>query len=115
VCTVAADGEGTCQAGPTDSVCQTEFFRTCTSNADCPAAGDSCGIKTRGCLGPTDATGSATGPVTRTGVANRAQPLQVAVFCISATSAPAVNTAGGLPGPAGLRLLTNVCIEESCP
>ena len=93
VCTVDADGEGTCTAGPIDPLCAIESFRSCTTNADCPATGDSCTTKTRGCLGVTDATGTLTDPIVRTGKPSQATPLQVATFCINATRISAVNAA----------------------
>ena len=115
VCTVDATNEGTCEAGPVDSICAIESFRTCESNAQCPAAGDSCISKNRGCLGSTDASGALNGSVTRTGAPSQATPLQVATFCIDATRSSAVNSAAGLPGPGALRLPTTACVKPSCP
>lgn len=115
VCTVDADGEGNCAAGPTDALCAIETFRACDSDDDCPADGDSCTTKTRGCLGATDAEGTLTGPLVRTGAPSREHPLQVATFCINATRSGAVNTAAGLPGPGALRLPTTTCVFPSCP
>jgi len=115
VCTVDATQEGSCATGPTDSLCKLETFRTCETNADCTLAGDSCQVKLRDCLGPTDQSGSASGPISRTGTPSQATPLQVSAFCLGATSSPAVNTAAGLPGPGALRLPTIVCISDSCP
>jgi hypothetical protein len=115
VCTVDASGEGTCEAGPTDALCALESFRSCDSNADCPASGDSCTSKLRGCLGPTDASGVLTGSVVRTGAPSQATPLQVATFCINDTRSGSVNTAAGLTGPGAMRLPTAACIKPSCP
>lgn len=74
-CTVDANGEGECLAGPTDSICAIETYRSCTTNADCPASGDSCTTRTRGCLGPTDASGILDGPVARTGTPSQTRPI----------------------------------------
>ncbi len=115
VCSVDANGEGTCEAGPTDSVCAVETFRSCSSNADCPASGDSCTTKIRGCLGPTDASGALTGPIVRTGAPSQTKPLQVGTFCINATRSGAVNAAAGLAGPGSIVLPTDACITPSCP
>lgn len=115
VCSVDATGEGTCQAGPTDSLCAIETFRSCTANGDCPASGDSCTTKLRGCLGPTDATGAPTGPIVRIGTPNQARPIQVGTFCINATRSTAVNAAAGLAGPGAIVLPTDACIKPSCP
>ena len=115
VCTVDASGEGTCQAGPADAICAIETFRSCASNIDCPADGDSCGSKIRGCLGPTDANGVLIGPIVRTGAPSQATPLQVANFCINGTRSTAVNAAAGFAGPGALRLPTAACIKPSCP
>jgi hypothetical protein len=115
VCTVGADGEGVCNAGPVDQICARETFRSCASNADCPASGDSCAMKTRECFGPTDASGTPTGAISRTGAASQTTPLQVGAFCLGATSSPAINAAAGYPGPGAVRLPTVVCIASQCP
>jgi hypothetical protein len=115
VCTVDASGQGTCNGGPVDQVCDVESFRTCTTNADCPATGDTCVSRNRSCLGPTDASGTVNASIVRTGKADQANPLQVATFCVDATRSTAVNTAAGFPGPGGLLLPTAVCIKPSCP
>ena len=115
VCTVDAAGQGTCNAGPVDRVCNAEPFRSCASNADCPATGDGCGSRNRSCIGPTDANGAVSGSIVRTGKPSQANPLQVATFCIDATSSPAVNAAAGFAGPGGLLLPTAACIKTSCP
>ncbi len=115
VCTIAADGQGTCEAGPFDTLCDIEFFRGCDTDADCPLSGDSCIVRTRECLGPATAEQGATGPLTRVGTPSTSLPLQVGVFCLNATSSPAVNTTSGLPGPGAIRLPTSICILQECP
>jgi hypothetical protein len=98
-----------------DPLCNIESFRACSSNADCPATGDSCGTKIRGCLGATDAAGMLTGALERTGTPSQTAPLQVATFCIGKTRNGSVNAAAGLPGPGSLLLPTTTCIKPSCP
>lgn len=115
VCTVSADGQGLCAAGPVDSECEIDFFRGCTADADCPRAGDRCIERTRECLGPATAEEGATGPLTRVGTPSTSLPLQVGVFCLNATSSSAVNTTIGVPGPGAIRLPTSICIFPECP
>ncbi len=115
VCTVGADGEGTCMTGPTDELCQLDTFRSCASNADCPRTGDSCRTKLRDCLGATDQSGAPSASISRTGTPSQGTPTLVSAYCLGATSSPAVNTAAGLPGPGALRLPTVICIDASCP
>lgn len=115
VCTVDADGEGSCAAGPIDLTCSVERFRSCTTNADCPTSGDSCETHTRECLGATDASGAPTAPISRTGTPSQATPTLVSAFCLGTTSSPAINNAAGYPGPAALRLPTVICISDTCP
>jgi hypothetical protein len=114
VCTIGADDEGTCMAGPFDLLCATEPFRGCLTDADC-SANDTCLASTRKCSGETDATGILTGSLTRTGVPSTELAIQVSAFCIDATASAAVNAAAGLPGPAAVRLPTHICIFPSCP
>lgn len=110
-----ANGEGTCEAGPTDQTCAIETFRVCAEDDDCPAAGDTCSSQIRGCLGQTDANGVLTGPLTRTGKPSQTLPLQVATFCIDKTRNGSVNGAAGFPGPGSLLLPTATCIKPTCP
>jgi hypothetical protein len=117
ICTVDANGEGTCQAGPQDSYCTIDTFRGCLTNAECPKAGDSCGApRLRKCSGATQAEtgGIATvAPLSRTGVANKNNPTLVSTFCIPVTASSAVNTAAGLPGPGALRLPSRACFDST--
>lgn len=115
LCTIGATGEGECSTGPTDSVCAIETFRSCTTNADCPAGGDSCTTRTRGCLGPTDASGAPDAPISRTGTPSQTRPIQVGTFCVGETRSGAVNAAAGLPGPGSIVLPTRACIATTCP
>jgi hypothetical protein len=117
-CTITADatgGEGVCAAGPIDHVCRIDSFHSCLSKDDCPADGDECITRTRECLGDVNATTGVSLPIIRTGVPSQTAPLQVATFCVDATSSTAVNAAAGLPGPGALRLPTTTCVKDSCP
>jgi hypothetical protein len=114
ICTVDGSGEGVCNGGPVDQSCTLEPFRGCLSNLDCPAPGDTCGLRTRKCQGPTNATLNTIGPLTRTGGASPTSPTLASTFCLSSTAAPVVNTTFGLPGPAALRFPANVCTQNTC-
>lgn len=87
--------------GPVDGVCARAPFRSClpgSEEGDCEAAfagSGSCENRTRACFADT---------IAAHGTCDRAQPVYVAIFCAPATRASAINTTGGLPGPARLRL-----------
>jgi hypothetical protein len=89
---------GFCDEGPFDPLCTEQRFRTCTRDRDCEIfnAG-TCTFVTRPCFGLN---------ITRTGQC--APPGEegrlVAIFCIPATRAPAINTVAGLPGPGAVSL-----------
>jgi hypothetical protein len=97
---------GECQAtAQPEGICSGQTFRTCfpeNGNGDCedtfPGAG-SCQERLRPCFGTT---------ISRTGTcggsANPATGTLVGIFCIPRTSAPAVDTTAGLPGPGALSL-----------
>ena len=100
LCAADSATEGHCTEGPVDSLCLIETFRGCSSNADCPASGDSCGSSPRPCYLDNGAVG---GSVSAIGMADpptngQANPTLAALFCVGRTNAGAVNTAAGLPG-----------------
>jgi hypothetical protein len=76
------------------------------SNADCGFAGDTCSIaRNRECFD----NGVAGDVVTASGVQSsplhdESDPTLAALFCIGPTTAPAVNSAAGLPGLGRLEL-----------
>src|SRR6185295_8180536 len=41
-CTPIGGNDGECNSGPSEKYCTNESYRGCATNADCPAAGDSC-------------------------------------------------------------------------
>jgi hypothetical protein len=112
ICPADATGEGTCTS-PTDLFCASEPFRPCLSNADCPSS-DCTLLKPRKCSGLTDQTLNIIGPLTRTGTANKTNPVLVSTFCIAAVASAAVNNAAGLPGPGALKLPSKSCFGDSC-
>ncbi len=92
---------GVCENGPIDSVCANQPFRRCrsgTGKEDCdalfPGAG-TCVDQPRPCFGRN---------VTRVGTCGTEQTTLVSLFCIPATSAAAINTTIGLPGPGAIVL-----------
>src|SRR6185369_7452088 len=78
--TGANSGDTVCQTAPNDNLCSpTETFRSCSSNADCPKAGDTCTTKRRACSGLATA-GNVTAPITRTGTPSSTAPTLVSTF-----------------------------------
>lgn len=106
-CSPSAGGEGRCSAGPFDSHCAFETFRSCSLPADCPVPGDTCITEARECfvghngnIGDTiTANGARSLPRNHTGTTTFAS-----IFCIAPTGSTAVNSAAGLPGPGRLQL-----------
>jgi hypothetical protein len=121
VCTVASQCPGgacvgtsandhICASGPTEQFCgPTETFRGCVSNADCGFTGDTCSVaRNRECFD----NGLPGDVVTATGVVDaptndQSNPTLAALFCVGPTTAPAVNSAAGLPGLGRLELPGN--------
>jgi hypothetical protein len=92
---------GVCENGPIDGVCSGQTYRQCRADegtTDCedtfPGSGN-CIERPRPCFGTN---------VTRTGTCGAQQADLVSFFCIPATSAAAINTTAGLPGPGALSL-----------
>lgn len=110
---IAGTNNGECSDGPFDLNCTPhDTFRSCTTDVDCPFAGDTCVGKNRPCFldngdigGSVSAIGVADPPV-----AGVAHPTLAALFCIGPTSSSAVNTAAGLPG-LGRTQLTGTALE----
>jgi hypothetical protein len=96
-----------CASGPTEQFCgPVETFRGCTTNTDCTRAGDTCSIsRNRDCFdnGVVGDVVAATGqPDPPSG--HQSDPTLAALFCVGPTTAPAVNSAAGLPGLGRLEL-----------
>jgi hypothetical protein len=96
---------GVCELGPIDSVCDAQPFRSCrsgTGTEDCdarfPGAG-SCVDRPRPCFGT---------QVARTGTCGTDRSDLVALFCVRATDAPAIDAMVGLPGPGTITLPVSV-------
>lgn len=93
---------GLCEQSPPIGQCSGQKFRGCDltngSTADCedifPGAG-TCENTLRPCFGST---------ITRTGQCGTEQGVLAAIFCIPATTAQAINTVAGLPGPGAVTL-----------
>jgi cysteine-rich repeat protein len=114
-CIDIGDGQGQCDGGPTDKLCDGILrangngFIACLSNADCDAgtiglAAGSCTIvQTRKCF---------MDPITATGTPNPSAPVGVASFCIGKTSNGGINTVAGLPGPG--RVITQTSTRTFC-
>jgi hypothetical protein len=92
---------GVCELGPIDGVGQGQTFRPCrsgTGTEDCDAVfagAGRCVDQPRPCFGTT---------VTRTGTCGTEQSSLVSFFCISGTTAAAIDTTAGLPGPGAITL-----------
>jgi hypothetical protein len=107
------DGEGDCTVGPTDQTCSVASGhgqRGCTSDADCGGALGTCQSVQRHCFltgGGTfqpSGTSDGTNTLVAIGMADTpmndvSNPTLAAVFCVSPTGLPAVNSVAGLPGP----------------
>jgi len=93
---------GLCEQSPPIGQCSGQKFRGCSlingATADCeevfPGAG-TCENTLRPCFGST---------ITRTGQCGTEQGVLAAIFCIPATTAQAINTVAGLPGPGAVTL-----------
>jgi len=93
--------EGGCSAGPTDGVCSTHTFQSCSSNSECAApvcpfcvSGETCVSSQRECF--------VNSGIIRVGTPEPTNPVTVATFCEAATSSLAVNSVAGLPGPGAI-------------
>jgi len=84
--------EGVCATGPFDQYCTIETFRGCSSDSDCPAAGDSCGGSFRECYTDNGVIGQS---VSVAGVASPTAPTLGALFCAPPTPG---DWSLGLPG-----------------
>jgi hypothetical protein len=92
---------GVCENGPIDGTCSGAPYRQCrsgTGSEDCedvfPGAGE-CVDQLRACFGST---------IERSGECGIPTSTAVAVFCVAATRAAAINTIAGLPGPAAISI-----------
>jgi hypothetical protein len=92
---------GVCENGPIDAICSGQSYRQCRfeeGTTDCedtfPGSGN-CIEQPRPCFGTN---------VSRTGTCGTEQGNLVSFFCIPATSAAAINTTAGLPGPGAITL-----------
>jgi len=101
----ASPNDGVCDGGPFDSLCSIETFRGCLANADCaPPPIGNCG----NCVPGQVCTGRFRqcflDPIIRTGMPGTQMSVIAATFCVPPTTAPAVNSVAGLPGPGAVLL-----------
>jgi cysteine-rich repeat protein len=96
---------GVCEGGPIDGHCSDASYRGCpegsgtTSCEDVFPGSGTCVTAPRPCFGAT---------IERTGRCDTQQSSLAATFCMGATSAPAINTVLGLPGPGAITIETLV-------
>jgi hypothetical protein len=116
-CLATSDNHALCSAGPIDSVCSIQTFRTCSDNASCnpPSAGGTCAqcipgqlcvSAYRPCFPGNGVIGS---EVKVSGVEDPpcngiSHPTVGSFFCVSPVGATAVNSASGLPALGRVRL-----------
>jgi hypothetical protein len=114
VCTDIGDEKGECQAGaPSDSLkfcdgvlrASGEPYVSCDSGGQADCDFTECDLSTPGVDGCGNCTLTKTktcflDPIAADGVADVNNPLLVSTFCIPPTISAAINTTGGLPGPA---------------
>jgi len=120
-CSPDGGNEGTCAGGPFEQFCgPAETFRSCTTNADCPRAGDTCSIgKNRDCFRDNGVIGNS---ITGSGVAgvpsgHQSDGVLATVHCVGPTASGSINTSAGLPGPERLEVPTHMTDDggASCP
>ncbi len=96
--------DGVCEAGPFDTFCSIETFRGCSNDLECqPPPAGSCGTCVPGQTCTGDFRECFLDPIVRNGVPGTQTAVLAATFCIPPTSAPSVNSVGGLPGPGALQ------------
>jgi len=101
--------EGVCSGGPFEQFCNIERFRGCSTNADCPKAGDACTFgKFRECYTDNGVVGNSLAvqgnPVPFSGSPATSSGTLGAFFCIAPTTSGSVNAVAGLPGLGRLTL-----------
>jgi hypothetical protein len=107
--TSPVDGEGECTSGPVTKTCSVASGhgqRACANDTDCGGGGGTCVAGNRACFltGTLSPGLVGSGTLTAVGMEDApmndvAHPTLGAVFCVAPTTAAAVNTAAGLPGP----------------
>ncbi len=93
--------EGACVTGPSQGVCSVSTFHNCNNDGECAGAncpfcvsGETCVFSPSQCF--------VSSGITRTGSAGVPNKSTVAIFCIAATGASAVDSVAGLPGPGAI-------------
>jgi hypothetical protein len=98
-----AVGEGECVAGPLDQTCAGAPEVSCQTSSGCPVGKGPCVAGNRRCF---------LDPIVRTGMPGTTMNTAVATFCIPATSATAINTTAGLPGPGSIQFPNTVTVRR---
>ncbi len=111
ICQDIGNNEGVCPELPATQRCSINTYRTCLSNADCVcpgcAPGQICAPAPTLCFplnGNDGETLSVSGSPDPTCGDDVATPTLSALFCVGPVTPPAVNIAGGLPGPGRVRI-----------
>ena len=102
--------EGVCAEGPVDRFCAIEAFKSCSSNAECTAPGDSCVSRNHECFTESGTIGQS---ISVAGVASISAPTLGGIGCVGPTR-PTVgvfDTILGYPGPARVTLPGTAVIQ----
>lgn len=119
-CVDVGNGEGECVAGPSDSSCSTDTFRSCLEASDCnapptgtcvecPAGNQTCVPRKRPCFPDNGVIGNSVSVTGEPDVAcgGIAKPTVGALFCVAPFTTPAFNlfnAVEGLPGLGSIRI-----------
>jgi hypothetical protein len=98
-----AVGEGECVAGPIVQTCAGAPEIGCQTNSNCPAGKGPCQAKNQRCF---------LDPIVRVGTPSTTLNRSVSTFCIPATSASAINSTAGLPGPGAISFPAAVDVKK---
>jgi len=98
-----AVGEGECPAGPIAQTCANAPEISCQTNSNCPGATGPCVAANQRCF---------INPIERVGTPGTTENISVATFCIPATSASAINSTAGLPGPGAISFPSDIVLHR---
>jgi hypothetical protein len=96
-------GEGECIAGPVDQTCAGAPEVSCQQNSDCPVGTGPCENGLRRCF---------LDPIVRVGTPGTTSNVGAATFCIPATTATAINSTAGLPGPGSITFPNEITVNR---
>ncbi len=98
-----AVGEGECVAGPIVQTCAGAPEIGCQTDSNCPSGKGPCQAKNQRCF---------LDPIVRIGTPSTTLNTSVATFCIPKTSATAINSTAGLPGPGAISFQASVDLKK---